>query len=239
MIHIQRRSARWSLATGFVLATVCGASTVHADPISLVNGGFETPDGANIDIIGWEEVEFGGDTWRAGTYTYSAAPETAFTGPNPEGDRVGYLNATSTISQGSSHALLAGEVYTLSTWVGDRDQVGYTQRSVTLAIYADNGSGGLGDALVSEVVVGTGEVPTGGWAQFSVMFDTNDPGNAGLVAANVGRDLHVFIGHSLGETGGGDAAFDDVQFSYTPVPEPASLALVGLGLLALVRRRHR
>ena len=32
--------------------------------------------------------------------------------------------------------------------------------------------------------------------------------------------------------------FDDVAFSYTPVPEPGSLALLGLGALCVIRRRR-
>jgi hypothetical protein len=63
----------------------------------------------------------------------------------------------------------------------------------------------------------------------------NDKGFASaLSAANVASDGGVLIYHAPG----GNAMYaDDIQIN--TVPEPASIGLLGLGLLALIRRRSR
>lgn len=228
------------VASCWILAGACltvGAfSPALAIPIALVNAGFETPDNSGTDIVGWEEVEFAGQGFRTGTFTVPVPFPGAFSESNPEGARIAYIDATSRISQNSGKALIAGETYTLSAFLGNR--LDGAQRPTDVEIYADNGLGGLGD-LLAQVSVGEEGVPNGTWQQFAVTFDTLNIANALLVSTNLGRDLHVSIAHSQDETGGGEVDVDDVRFSYTAVPEPASLALLGLGGLLMLGRRRK
>lgn len=63
-----------------------------------------------------------------------------------------------------------------------------------------------------------------------------------LVSANFNASEFSRIGRWGGQTRGGDATIDYIRFdttgAYAPVPEPGSLALLGLGGLALLRRRR-
>jgi hypothetical protein len=49
----------------------------------------------------------------------------------------------------------------------------------------------------------------------------------------------VIIGAQIWEAGSVSAAFDDFRLQYTPIPEPASLMLVGAGLGALILALRR
>lgn len=236
MARSRTRAVALSLVAGLSL-TIGAAAPVMADSIALVNAGFETPDGPLNDVIGWDEVEFGGQGYRTGSFTVPVAPWGGYSVDNPEGDRIGYIDATSRISQNSNHALVLGEIYTLSAWLGNR--LDNAQRPTDLEIYADNGSGGLGALLASASVGNEAAAANGEWGQLTVTFDTTDLLNAALVAANLGQNLHVSIAHSQDETGGGEVGVDGVQFSFQSVPEPASLALLGAGCLTMLRRRSQ
>lgn len=221
-----------SLLSAAAVFGVAAISGVNAAQIPLVNAGFETPDVPTSDIVGWSEVDFNADPYRSGTFTSPAAPWGAYSVNNPEGARVGYLDATTSISQNSLHDLTLGEVYTLSAWLGNR--LNGAQRKTDLSLYADDGAGGLG-ALLATIQANDEEVVNGTYELRSVIFDTTDPLNAALVAANLGRDLHVYVGHSQTQSGGGEVEVDDVQLSV--VPEPATLSLVAMGALFGLRRR--
>ena len=105
----------------------------------LVNAGFETPDGANSDIVGWNDVDFGNEGWRAGTFTVPANFTAAFDQAHPEGARVGYLNATSSISQNSQHALVAGDTSLATRAAGTGSGGRRSARCCASRINADRG----------------------------------------------------------------------------------------------------
>lgn len=77
---------------------------------------------------------------------------------------------------------------------------------------------------------GTGGIP--GQAAFDAI-DRTDTGNGW------GTKFAAKFTETSGGTAGGNGNFIVTQFTATPVPEPATMAVLGLGAIALIRRRRK
>ncbi len=96
---------------------------------------------------------------------------------------------------------------------------------IDIEFFSDAGgtvSLGAASNILEDTRAGAG---TSGWLEIS---------NNGTVVANA-RSFQITYGSVLGN----DAYADNISFSITPVPEPSSTALLGLGGLALILRRRK
>jgi hypothetical protein len=135
--------------------------------------------------------------------------------------------------QDLSTTFAADTTYTLSMTMG-----GFTGQT-------NNNSGGIwletssGAILASATLVDPqyGHQGTAQYATISLTYTT--PSTAGPI----GDTIRVAFGKLGGAAGGQSIAFDnmtlDAVTAATSVPEPASLSVVGIGALCVLRRRHR
>jgi len=188
-----------------------------------LNSGFASPGAA----WGYTQVESAGCvewTWSGGTMGITNPSTGFYVKGVPEGHLVAYVWGGE-VSQVVDVVLEANTRYELSVWAGYREQSG-----------VNSFGGGLlqlwaGDTLLDEKAL---TVPERGYfALTDLTYDTTGFGISDLPAGNL---KVVLVSHGIA---GGVACtdFDNVKLLATPVPEPATMALLALGGLAMLRRR--
>ena len=221
-----------------VIAIAFAAQTASAGPIAIANSGFESHSGGDPT---WQNPV---DTWSfASNEAGHAASRGETGGPYPSSVPEGnmYLNIykNTWIWQMTAADLKTTGVYDLSYEVSDGNSA--TNTWVSVAIYAGE-QWGAGTNQVeamfylkatdTDAVLNDKEFHT-----YSFSWDTEDAANTAFVAANAGDSIWVRI--TAGPYTANPAAwfyFDDIQLSWTP--EPATIALLGLGGLLLRRKRR-
>ena len=247
---------------GAAFAVLAGLNlSATAAPIPLVNPDFEVdlaadPDGFNPAKTGWG-LPFDGFGVRAsGSTDPGPAAGAAFSGENnylqlQASDNVGGPLAGVSFVGGSqtvATTVMANTRYTLSIDVA-RDQrvtfpsiipsndvyLGFAGGPTTLVRLFRTATGtGLGEAA-GVTLVSTSPVPAaGGITTWTRVYETNGSPD-GLGGA---LTLQLFV---QSNTAGGtvEALFDNVALDVSAIPEPGSIALLGLGGLGLAAVRRR
>lgn len=166
-----------------------------------------------IDILGWTAVNgLGGDVTNNGPGGSLAWNTFAGWGDNSrvETDVLGQIDAA--------------QSYTISVDVGG-PATGPRSQGIVFDMLVN------GVALTPDSQVDV----TPGLGDFETISRTYD---AASLAGVVGQDVTIVVGVTDDNTAGNRIIFDNVAITPTPIPEPTSLALLGLGGLLMARRRR-
>ncbi|XAL99502.1 PEP-CTERM sorting domain-containing protein [Phycisphaeraceae bacterium D3-23] len=206
------------LATGFA-ATFCGAAM--AAPVAISNHSFENPDVGGAG--GWSDanVDWGDDA--------GASPE-EFTehiaGFSADGVNHTGVNTGSLITQDVAATYTSGMQYTLTVAIGNRGSQGTLDEDDAEIRLVDASNGNI---LASSIF------NTGALTADDTFTDVSIVYNAG--AGVDGNGIRIELA-AIGATAGSRAHYDNVRLDEA-IPEPGSLALLGLGGLTLLRRRRK
>jgi hypothetical protein len=207
------------VAALLMLSASAGAAVV------IQNAGFEDPvlsDGAwNYAYVGWGTSD---DGW-VGTWNPDATGAVfyGYGGIAPEGENVGWAGGSATeaygLGQVLAETLAPGMTYTLTVEVGHNYY--YPLNGYQIQLLA-------ADTLLAEddstLTIAKDTFET------STVTYTYDPVHSTLV----GEPLEIRL---IAKAGSDEVDFDNVVL--TAIPEPATLGLLGMGVLALIRRKRK
>lgn len=197
----------------------------------LSNGSFENPvpgpgwvtgnpDGSYFSgsVAGWTNTSGSAGVWKPnlGPNTFSSLPDGVNAGFTGDG------GSAASLKQTTGHVLAAGETVTFSGYFGSRaDLSAYNVLSQGTASIV------FGNTTVGSIsLTDTG---TGSWNFFSYNFGGN------LVNAFAGQTVSVV----LSSNAGAQMSYDKISVQVSSVPEPASMAALGLGIAGLLSRKRR
>ena len=202
-----------------VLAIASLGLTAASNAATLLNPSFE--DGA-----GGPDNAFNPANWHATNAAFrprATAPGTP--GPiNPtDGSSQAWMNNGTAAWQDTGDVIVVGTVYELKIDL-NADQANFPNiESTVIRLYGSDA--GTGTALAEITPNGPA---TSVWTEQTVAF-----------TATAGQATGQTLGVYFGVTSGTQVEWDNLRLTATPVPEPTAAALLGLGGLALLRRRRK
>ena len=236
---LPRQVIRIMAIVGLTAYSMALTSEAHAVLIPVTNPSFEDPATANFSVgapTGWSPFPAPG-----GLVTYFVVNETGRypTGAD-DGDQAAQITISSTdpsdvgvLFQPLAATLLPDTVYTLSVALavstGDAG-AGFSNGGALIELFADSG-------LTFLTGVTTPAVSTDGfWTTYTTSYTSPSAGPA------IGSQLLIRLQANGNGVNFTSLAFDDVQLTAVPVPEPstvlmASLGAVSIGLVGWRRKR--
>ena len=209
-------SKKLALASVFVICMTILSGAVWADNIPIVNPSFETASGPLIyacgtgcaynlgPIPGWTGAVAG--SWQPGSYFSSI----------PDGSLVGFVAPTSSITQTlTGDSVLGNSIYTLSVYVGDRTDG--INGNYTLSL--DTILGGVTKTLCT--ISGNAS---------SIALGTFQLESCNYVSGSSVPSGDLFLQFTANS---GQLDVDNVGLTVQNVPEPSSVALLGVGMFFL------
>ena len=203
---------------GMICAVALLATASAATANLLYNPGFNTNGGGGTTPDGWTAT---GDAGKQGVENWGSH----------DGD--GWLEAFYGWNAGTSATLFqnmagaANSIYTLSFWQEGDDAWNGTAFSVSLLWFVATGSQ-IGTPATMDLQ--STAIANTGWT--NQILQATSPLNTATVRVQ-------FAATSLAEAGAGAAKIDEVNFDVQAIPEPSTLALVGIPLIALAAMRRR
>ena len=206
---------------------VCAAGLMSMSSASLINASFESPAVAlgqftsGVGIVGWDAPGLSDGVWHLPS-------SSIFNTSAPDGLQIGYCN------EGS-----------LAQTATDVIGVGTNSISVEAGRRGDSSAGGFNMELWAGGTESQGSV-SGGTLLASVVYDYTQfsPNTftletasyvAGANDPHLGQAITVeFVRTAVSH----EICIDDVKVMAAPAPEPASVAALGLGIVAIGRRRR-
>jgi len=201
------------------------STSAHAATLAIVNPSFEdddAPDNSFLSVAaGWTLV--GNPT---GTQDFNDGQS-----PQPtDGEQHGFASfQPASLSQLTTHAISAGETYTLTVDVGQLTN--FSGSEATIYLFGSTAGFGTPLANVNGTAQQAGIAPASG----AYLLDQTVTYTA-LASGDPfeGQQIGIALVNSVGT----QTLFDNVRLEAVGVPEPSSLALLGLGGLALLRRKR-
>jgi len=212
------------LRSAVLISSLTLVSSAFAVGITVINPSFE----ADVPNIGHADGNYAQGPFTGWIADSGAGFWAPVLGPNtfaaiPDGVQVGYTGngGVGAMFQDTAEVIAVGKTYKLSVYLGNR---------ANLPSYGMNGLG----AISLQDSLGNTLATTGLVSATSNQFDLQTLYYTVPIASpSAGLNLRIHFS----SPGGSQASYDQVVAE--AVPEPASMAALGLGALALLRRRRR
>jgi hypothetical protein len=212
-----------------LLLLFLAAVNVDATPVSVQNHSFETGNGGVPYVV--KTIPADPDFWSWGTGAGGGANgQDGIEAPSSDGDVCAAVNGVDSVFQLTSHVVAEGDIYTLQfdayyLWASAWNGTPYDATIQGRLYYDDGGTRTVIDYIEDNLT-----------DAYVWHYDYTLPTNIGAgnpaIGNQLGIELSVVQDPYLSWFG-----FDNVRLDV--VPEPVSMALLGIGGLALLRRRSR